>query len=315
MFFRTYLAISVAPKLHALSYMVSPLCRPVSAWAVGLFLPNLGVGRLVWCLENHSHITHHGLLPRRNPPPFFSRARSAEPAAPSLPCEIPAPRPPAPAPAPASASCAPRPKSQKPGPSRHCFAYIGSPNGPIQRPNPVRYVRYECYETTARSETRKLARVRDPRAAPPGEYGLKSGENGHLTRANWAIDGPYCSPTWPSVFGRRCEPLAGRGGGFGGWSCTSAHTRRVGRFFHSGALGKRAVPRPSAPGAGGYARGVWVSSPVLGRARGNKAVAFHNLQAFSNVQEEARSCARDQVVVARPPVLTPPMALSALSCA
>jgi hypothetical protein len=37
----------VAPKLHALSYMMSPLCRPVSAWAVNLFLPNLGVGRLV----------------------------------------------------------------------------------------------------------------------------------------------------------------------------------------------------------------------------------------------------------------------------
>jgi hypothetical protein len=38
--------------------------------------------------------------------------------------------------------------------------------------------------------------VCDPRAAPPGEYGLKSGENGHLARANGAIDGPYCSPTW-----------------------------------------------------------------------------------------------------------------------
>jgi hypothetical protein len=48
--------------------------------------------------------------------------------------------------------------------------------------------------------------------------------------------------------------------------------------------------------------------------RGNKAVAFHNPQAFSNVQEENRSCARDQVAVARPPVLTPPMTLSALSC-
>ena len=58
--------------------------------------------------------------------------------------------------------------------------------------------------------------VCDPRAAPPEEYGLKSGENGHLARANGAIDGPYCSPTWPSVFGKRCEPLAGRGGGFGG---------------------------------------------------------------------------------------------------
>ena len=50
------------------------------------------------------------------------------------------------------------------------------------------------------------------------------------------------------------------------------------------------------------------------RARGNKAVAFHNPQALSNVEEENLSCARDQVVAARPPVLTPPMALSALSC-
>jgi hypothetical protein len=33
--------------------------------------------------------------------------------------------------------------------------------------------------------------VCDPRAAPPGECGLKSGENGHLARANGAIDGPY----------------------------------------------------------------------------------------------------------------------------
>jgi hypothetical protein len=56
----------------------------------------------------------------------------------------------------------------------------------------------------------------DPRAAPPGEHGLKSGENGHLARANGAIGGPCCSPTWPSVFGRRYESLAGRGGGFGG---------------------------------------------------------------------------------------------------
>jgi hypothetical protein len=37
-----------------------------------------------------------------------------------------------------------------------------------------------------------------PRAAPPAEHGLKSGENGHLARANGAVDGPYCSPIWPS---------------------------------------------------------------------------------------------------------------------
>jgi hypothetical protein len=64
---------------------------------------------------------------------------------------------------------------------RHCFTYIGYPNGPIQRPKPVRYVQYECYETTARSETRKLARVRPARCPAwgrTGEYGLKSGENG-----------------------------------------------------------------------------------------------------------------------------------------
>jgi hypothetical protein len=47
--------------------------------------------------------------------------------------------------------------------SRDSFMYIGPPNGPIQRLKPVRYVQYECYETTARSETRKLARVRPAR--------------------------------------------------------------------------------------------------------------------------------------------------------
>jgi hypothetical protein len=50
--------------------------------------------------------------------------------------------------------------------TRHYVTYIGSPNGPIQRTNPVRYVQYECYETTAGSETRKLARVRRPARCP-----------------------------------------------------------------------------------------------------------------------------------------------------
>jgi hypothetical protein len=73
---------------------------------------------------------------------------------------------------------------------------------PSQRPYST--AQYECYEITARSETRKLARVRPARCPAWGiwEYGLKSAENGHLARANGAIDGPYCSPTWPSVFGR-----------------------------------------------------------------------------------------------------------------
>jgi hypothetical protein len=43
---RTCLAIFGA-KVHALSYMVSPLCKSVSAWAIDLFRPNLGFGRLV----------------------------------------------------------------------------------------------------------------------------------------------------------------------------------------------------------------------------------------------------------------------------
>jgi hypothetical protein len=112
--------------------------------------------------------------------------------------------------------------------------------------------------------------VCDPRAAPPGEYGLKSGENGHLARANGAIDGPYYSPTWPSVFGRRCEPLAGRGGGFGGRSCTSAHKRRVGRFFNSSG----AVSRPSGPGPEGLA-GVAKLAPLLpGGPGGAKPLLF-----------------------------------------
>jgi hypothetical protein len=77
--------------------------------------------------------------------------------------------------------------------------------------------------------------VCDPRAAPPGEYGLKSGENGHLARANGAIGGPYCSPAWPSVCRRWCAPLVGRSGGYGGWGCASAATRGWGCFFNSSA--------------------------------------------------------------------------------
>jgi hypothetical protein len=51
-------------------------------------------------------------------------------------------------------------------------------------------------------------------------------------------------------------------------------------------------------------------SAVPGGSRRRKAVAFHNPQALSNVQEEGLSstisCARRQVVIARPPVLTAP---------
>jgi hypothetical protein len=52
--------------------------------------------------------------------------------------------------------------------TRYCFAYgyIGSLNGPIQRPKPDRYVQYEFYEATARSKTPNTRNwpVCDPRA-------------------------------------------------------------------------------------------------------------------------------------------------------
>jgi hypothetical protein len=88
----------------------------------------------------------------------------------------------------------------------------------------------------------------DPRAAPPEEYGLKSGENGHLARANGAIDGPYCSPTWPSVFGKRCEPLAG--------SCWLVEVVDLGVVLHQ---------RPQA------ARGALLRSDCLSKTRGAQA--------------------------------------------
>jgi hypothetical protein len=52
--------------------------------------------------------------------------------------------------------------------SRDSFTYIGPPNGPIQRLEPVRYAQYGCYETTARSETRKLAPPLNPTSRRPG---------------------------------------------------------------------------------------------------------------------------------------------------
>ena len=89
----------------------------------------------------------------------------------------------------------------------------------------------------------------DPRAAAPGKYDLKSGENGHLARANGATGGPYCSPSFPSVCGRQFEPLAGRGGGFGARSCTGAAVVAFWALLQSSGEEKRAVPRPSAAAA------------------------------------------------------------------
>jgi hypothetical protein len=55
------------------------------------------------------------------------------------------------------------------------------------------------------------------------------------------------------------------------------------------------------PGRGGSA-----TPPVPGRDTGGGGVLCHNPQALSNVQEENLSCARDQVVIARPPALARP---------
>jgi hypothetical protein len=71
------------------------------------------------------------------------------------------------------------------------------------------------------------------------------------------------------------------------------------------------VPKKNArcPGLRGLLRGRpardGCATTSLVSGRGNKTGAFHNPQALSNMQEESLSCARDQVVIARPPVLTP----------
>jgi hypothetical protein len=95
--------------------------------------------------------------------------------------------------------------------------------------------------------------------------------------------------------------------GLGVELCTSAHTRRVG-----GALlqfewrSKTRRPRPSATVAEGLA-GIAVPHPLFpGGPGGTKPLLFTTHRPRPNVQEKKRSCARDQVVVARPPVLTPP---------
>jgi hypothetical protein len=106
-------------------------------------------------------------------------------------------------------------------------------------------------------ENRKLARVRPVRCPAWGIYDIGSGKNGHLARANGAIDGPYCSPAWSSVCRRRCEPLAGRGGGFGfGGGAAPAPTRphaARGALLQFEWLRKRAVPRPSGAAPEGLA--------------------------------------------------------------
>jgi hypothetical protein len=64
--------------------------------------------------------------------------------------------------------------------------------------------------------------------------------------------------------------------GFGGRSCTRAHTRRVGRSFNSSAYEKRAVPRPSAAVAEGLAGMAELRPlfPVGGRRRSKTRPGF-----------------------------------------
>jgi hypothetical protein len=75
--------------------------------------------------------------------------------------------------------------------------------------------------------------VCDPRAAPPGEYGLKSGENGHLARANGATGGSCIAAHQPcpvcleSGVSRWLVGVVGLGGGAapaptrGAWGASS----------------------------------------------------------------------------------------------
>jgi hypothetical protein len=157
----------------------------------------------------------------------------------------------------------------------------------------------------------------DPRAAAPGKYDLKSGENGHLPRANGATGGSYCSPALPSVCGRQFEPLPGWGGGFGTRSCTSAAAAARGALLQIECLRKTQGTQAVRRGVGAM-RGVFGLAPFPpGGPGGTKPLLFTTHKPGQNVQEENRSCARDQVVlVARPPVLTLPWryALSAPSC-
>ena len=108
----------------------------------------------------------------------------------------------------------------------------------------------------------------DPRAAAPGKYDLKSGENGHLARANGATGGPYCSPALPSVCGRQFEPLAGRGGGFGARSCTSAAVVALGVLLQIECLRKTRGTQAFRGCRGRRGRDGCATSTVLRRGQG-----------------------------------------------
>jgi hypothetical protein len=148
--------------------------------------------------------------------------------------------------------------------------------------------------------------VCDPRAVPPGEYGLKSGENGHLARPNGAVDGPYCSPTCPSVCVRRCEPLAGAV-----VLRAELHQRphaARGALLQFDWLRKNSrCPGPGARCPKAWAG--WLSYAACSREgleeQSNGLATIHK-PCQMRKEKPIVTCASDQVVIAWPLVLTPP---------
>jgi hypothetical protein len=82
--------------------------------------------------------------------------------------------------------------------------------------------------------------VCDPRAAPPGECGLKSGENGHLARANGAIDGPpiFLTSLAQCVWKAVGAAAGWWGGGFGGGAAPTPAPAARGALLQSECLSK-----------------------------------------------------------------------------
>jgi hypothetical protein len=123
----------------------------------------------------------------------------------------------------------------------------------------------------------------------------------------------YCSPTWPSVFIRRREPLAGRGGGFGGWSCALHQRPHAARAW--GASSIRVVPKKNVrcPGLRELLPKAWPGWLSLlhcsreGQGEQSRCLLQPTSPVKAMCKKEAHhlGCARDQVVIARPPVLIP----------
>jgi hypothetical protein len=140
--------------------------------------------------------------------------------------------------------------------------------------------------------------VCDPRAAPPGECGLKSGENGHQARANEAIDGPLAH-------------IAHQSGWSGWWVWGWSYSRLQRPHAARGALLQFECLRKThgiQAGPEGLA-GMAELRPLFPGRPGEKSRCFLQPTSPARCARRAKSlvvCARDQVVVARPPVLTPP---------